>query len=121
MNSLPTTSGPMDDRGDAPAAQEVLKELTVLLEKQSDLLRTGRLEELSPISQRIHALLRQAESLRPSDTVAYAEQLKQVLELYKKTMLLLKSQREAIRGPIAEVHRGQNALRAYRGSRRGGS
>ncbi len=95
--------------------QQLLNELSTLLEKQIDLIRhdniTG-LEELADLTEQLTLKIKEAGLLDKSE---YEQQKNYLSKLYQELNLLLSTQKEATAMHLKLINKGIKTLTMYKG------
>jgi hypothetical protein len=96
----------------------LLDELQVLLERQIELARQGRLGEFEALSRQADALVGkiiQTGTLDPSEAFCDVGRRKQLKRLYEDLCLTITAQKAGVCENISQVRKGKRTIQAYRG------
>ena len=100
-----------------PSGADVLAELTALLDRQLELARDGRYEELTAATGqagRLMADLADLASREPADRRQdYRQQLDRLRRVHRLLALTLADQHRDARSQVQKMRKGHGALRGY--------
>lgn len=96
----------------------LLDELQVLLERQIDLARQGKLGEFEALSKQADALVGkivQTGTLDPAEVFCDGVRREQLKRLYEDLCLTITAQKAGVGENISQVRKGKRTIQAYRG------